>query len=155
MSFKLSKRSLGKLDGVHQDLVQTVKEAIQVTKVDFGCTYGVRSHEEQKKLYEAGRSQTMRSKHLPQADGMSHAVDLVAYVDGNVCWELNVYDDIADAMKEGAKKVGCQLKWGAAWHTLLTDWTGTSEELMMDYIDTRRKTSRRPFLDGPHFELVV
>jgi len=27
------------------------------------------------------------------------------------------------------------------------------EAAMMSYIDTRRAESRRPFIDGPHFEL--
>jgi hypothetical protein len=28
------------------------------------------------------------------------------------------------------------------------------EEAMVYYIDTRRKQNKRPFIDGPHFELV-
>ena len=68
MAFKLSGRSLGKLEGVHPDLVETVKEAIKVSLVDFGVIYGVRSLAEQQKLYDAGRSQTMRSKHLIQEE---------------------------------------------------------------------------------------
>ena len=47
-----------------------------------------------------GRSQTMKSKHLIQEDGKAHAVDLMAYQDGSPCWEIQVYDEIADAMKE-------------------------------------------------------
>ena len=45
MAFKLSQRSLGKLEGVHPDLVATVKRAIEITKVDFGVTAGVRDLE--------------------------------------------------------------------------------------------------------------
>ena len=50
MSFKLSNRSLGKLEGVHPDMVATVKRAIELTKVDFGITCGLRTVEEQKRL---------------------------------------------------------------------------------------------------------
>ena len=50
MAFKLSGRSLGKLEGVHPDLVETVKEAIKVSLEDFGVIYGVRSLAEQQKL---------------------------------------------------------------------------------------------------------
>jgi peptidoglycan L-alanyl-D-glutamate endopeptidase CwlK len=57
--YKLSSRSLGKLEGVNPVLVDTVKRAIELTKVDFGVIFGVRSLETQKKLYESGRSQTM------------------------------------------------------------------------------------------------
>ena len=66
--FKLSSRSLEKLEGVNHLLVDTVKEAIKLSSVDFGVIYGVRSLAEQEKLYKAGRSQTMRSKHLIQDD---------------------------------------------------------------------------------------
>ena len=66
MTYKLSNRSLGKLEGVHPDMVATVKRAIELTKVDFGITCGLRTVEEQKKLVASGRSQTMNSKHIPQ-----------------------------------------------------------------------------------------
>ena len=155
MTFKLSKRSLGKLEGVHPDMIATVKRAIELTKVDFGVTFGVRTLEEQKKLYAAGRSQTMNSKHLIQDSGFSHAVDLVAYDGPNVVWELNVYDDIADAMSEAANEVGCDIKWGAAWSVgNIAAYVGTMEDAMNEYIDLRRSQGRRPFIDGPHFELM-
>lgn len=155
MAFKLSNRSLGKLEGVHPDMVNTVKRAIELTKVDFGVTYGVRTLEEQEKLYKAGRSQTMKSKHLIQDSGYSHAVDLVAYDGPNVVWELNVYDDICDAMAEAAKEVGAAIKWGAAWSEGdIRSYEGTAEEAMNAYIDLRRSQGRRPFIDGPHFELI-
>ena len=46
--FKLSQRSLDRLDGVHPDLVKVVKKAIEYTDVDFGVIYGVRDLETQK-----------------------------------------------------------------------------------------------------------
>lgn len=155
MAFKLSNRSLGKLEGVHPNMVNTVKRAIELTKVDFGVTYGVRTLEEQEKLYKAGRSQTMKSKHLIQDSGYSHAVDLVAYDGSNVVWELNVYDDICDAMAEAAKEVGAAVKWGAAWSEGdIRSYKGTAEDAMNAYVDLRRSQGRRPFIDGPHFELI-
>jgi peptidoglycan L-alanyl-D-glutamate endopeptidase CwlK len=156
MAFKLSNRSLKKLEGVHPDMVATVSRAIELTTVDFGVTYGVRTLAEQKKLYESGRSQTMKSKHLIQGDGYSHAVDLVAYDGSDVVWEINVYDNIADAMAEAANEVGCKIKWGAAWSVgNIAEYVGTMEDAMNEYIDLRRSENRRPFIDGPHFELMV
>ena len=98
----------------------------------------------------------MNSKHLIQEDtGYSHAVDLMAYVGGSACWELNVYDDIADAMKAGAEECGVSVKWGAAWSEGdIRSYEGTSEDAMNNYIDLRRSEGRRPFIDGPHFELI-
>ena len=156
MSFKLSQRSLDKLDGVHPKLQQVVAKAIQYTKVDFGVTYGVRELAEQERLYKSGRSQTMKSKHLVQEDGYSHAVDVVAYDGSDVVWEINVYDDICDAFKQAAIEVGVSIKWGAAWSEGdIREYEGTAEDAMNAYIDLRRSQGRRPFIDGPHFEVIA
>jgi len=150
MAFKLSSRSMKKLKGVDEGLVAVVKDAIGITKVDFGVTFGLRSLEEQKKLYESGRSQTMKSKHL---DG--RAVDLVAYFGSDISWELNVYDDICDAMAEAAKKNNVAIKWGAAWSEGdIREYAGTAEDAMNAYVDLRRSEGRRPFIDAPHFEMM-
>lgn len=150
MSFKLSRRSLDNLEGVDERLVAVVKHAITITKIDFGVIQGLRTVEQQKELVAKGASQTMKSKHL---DG--NAVDLMAYINGRGSWELNVYDEIADAIKEGAKTLGVKVRWGAAWHIDdLANYEGTAEEAMNEYIDLRRSQGRRPFIDAPHFELM-
>ena len=152
--YKLSGRSLNKLEGVHPTMVDTVKRAIELSKVDFGVIYGVRSLAEQKRLYEAKRSQTMKSKHLVQEDGYSHAVDLMAYDGSDPSWDIVMYDDIADAMKAAAKETGAKIRWGAAW-TIdnIAEWERPMQDAMNNYIDIRRKSGRTPFIDGPHFEL--
>ena len=156
MTFKLSGRSLNKLEGVHPTMVDTVKRAIELSKVDFGVIYGVRSLAEQKRLYEAKRSQTMKSKHLVQEDGYSHAVDLMAYDGSDPSWDIVMYDDIADAMKAAAKETGAKICWGTSWHIDdITKWDGTMQEAMNAYIDLRRSQSRTPFIDGPHFQLTT
>jgi len=150
MSFKLSERSLGRLDGVDEKLVKVVKRAIELTKVDFGVTEGLRTIERQQELVNSGASQTMASKHIE-----GKAVDLVAYVGDRVSWELNLYDDIADAVKQAAKELDVAVRWGAAWNVNnICEWTGSMESAMNHYIDTRRSQGRRPFIDAPHFELV-
>ena len=149
--YKLSQRSLDRMEGVDDRLVAVVKHAITSTKTDFGVIQGLRTIEMQKALVAKGASQTMKSKHL---DGL--AVDLMAYVEGRGSWELNLYDDLADAMAEGANAVGCKIRWGAAWHIdSIGQYKGTMEEAMNEYIDLRRSQGRRPFLDGPHFELLT
>jgi len=150
VSFSLSVRSNAKLNGVEPSLVAVTKRAIELTKIDFGVIYGMRTEEEQKKLVAAGKSQTMKSNHL-----VGRAVDLMAYVDGAGCWELNVYDDLCDAMKTAAQELDIAVKWGAAWSEGdIRTYPGTAEDAMMKYIDLRRSQSRRPFIDGPHFELM-
>ena len=90
----------------------------------------------------------MKSNHL-----VGKAVDLMAYVDGKGVWELNVYDDLCDAMKAAAEELGTPVKWGAAWSEGdIRTYPGTAEDAMMKYVDLRRSQGRRPFIDGPHFE---
>ena len=150
MSFYLSQRSLGNLEGVDEALVAVVSRAIKITEVDFAVICGLRTEEEQRKLVEKGASQTMKSKHL-----VGDAVDLMAYIDGRGCWELNVYDEIADAMKAAAIEVGLPVRWGAAWTVPdIRDWDDTMEAAMNSYVDTRRSEGRRPFIDAPHFEIM-
>ena len=150
MTYKLSTKSQERLMGVEPELKEVVYEAIKVTKIDFGVIEGLRTEEKQKQLVESGASQTMKSKHLE-----GRAVDLMAYIGGRGSWELSVYDEIADAMKEAAIKVDVAVRWGAAWTvTDIREWKGTMEEAMNSYIDTRRGQGRRPFIDAPHFELM-
>jgi hypothetical protein len=66
-----------------------------------------------------------------------------------------LYDEIADAMRELRRKGGVSTCAGAQRGTrTLTDWNGTAEDLMNEYIDLRRSQGKRPFLDCPHFEFV-
>ena len=109
-----------------------------------------------KALVKAGRSKTHKSYHLVQKDGYSHAVDVVAYDGSDVVWEINVYDDICDAFKQAAIEKGVAVKWGAAWSEGdIRFYKGNAEFHMNRYIDKRRADGRRPFIDGPHFELIV
>ena len=149
MGYKLGNGSLKKLEGVDERLVSVVKYAINVTSQDFSCICGLRTIEEQRKLVEKGASKTMKSKHIE-----GNAVDLAAYVNG-IRWELKLYDEIADAMKEAAIAVGAKIRWGAAWHINdFRSWEGSAEAAMNAYVDLRRSQNRRPFIDGPHFELM-
>ena len=150
MAYKLSQRSLDRLEGVKPDLINVVKRAIELTTIDFGVIEGVRTEERQKELVAKGASKTMKSKHL---DG--NAVDLMVFIGSRGSWELNLYDEIADAMRTAAIEEGVYVKWGAAWSVEnLNDWDGTAEEAMNSYVDLRRSQGRRPFLDAPHFELA-
>ena len=161
--FKLSRRSLDRLEGIDEDLQAVVKLAITLTKTDFGVVQGLRTLEQQKELVASGASQTMKSKHLE-----GKAFDIMAFVNGRASWELNLYDDLADAIKEAAIIVGVPICWGAAWATAdrefgkgfmpypadIRKWEGTMEDAMNAYIDLRRSQGRRPFIDGPHFEKI-
>lgn len=121
MSFRLSQRSRAALQGVHPDLVDVVEAAIELTPVDFMITEGLRTAARQAELVRAGASRTLNSRHLT-----GHAVDVAAWVDGQVRWDWPLYPRIAEAFKAAAKGRGVRLIWGGDWPRLR---------------------------DGPHFEL--
>lgn len=140
MAYKLSARSLSRLEGVHPDLVRIVKRAIEITRQDFSVLEGVRTPERQAELYAQGRSKpgqivtwTMTSNHFKQADGYGHAVDLVPYP---LDWgNLRAFDAIAMAMFDAADELGLKIRWGADW-------------------DMDGKPREKGESDSPHFELV-
>jgi peptidoglycan L-alanyl-D-glutamate endopeptidase CwlK len=151
MTYKLSKRSIERLAGVDERLVDCVQRAIELTTVDFAVTEGVRTKARQIELFNKGASQIR--------DGGTHvegrAVDLVAFIGDRISWELNLYDDIALAMASAAREIKLPLRWGAAWNIPdITKWNGTMEAAMQYYIDSRRKQNERPFIDAQHFEIV-
>ena len=129
MGYELGTRSLQRLSGVHSDLVDVVKRAIEITEQDFSVIEGMRTLERQKKLVARGASTTMNSRHLT-----GHAVDISPYPfngdvdeDGIVNIEdWDQYYPIEKAMKQAAKELDINLEWGGDW---------------------------RSFKDGPHWQL--
>ena len=113
MAFRLSSRSLARLDGVHPDLVRVVKRAIELTPVDFGITEGLRTKERQRQLVAQGASRTMNSRHLT-----GHAVDVVAYIGSEVRWDWPLYPRIAKAFRQAAAELKVPIEWGGDWPKL-------------------------------------
>ena len=118
---QFSEKSNSKLDGVDERLVRVAALALQLSPVDFGITEGVRTLERQKELVKAGASRTLKSKHLE-----GKAIDVVAYLNGEVRWDWPLYEKIAKAFKQAAAELDVNIKWGGDWAT---------------------------FKDGPHFQL--
>ena len=112
MTFKLSQRSLDRMKGVDERLVNVVKRAIEISEVDFMVTEGLRTKERQAQLVKAGASKTMNSKHLT-----GKAVDLAAVVGGQVRWDWPLYNKIAVAMKRAAEILNVKIQWGGDWVT--------------------------------------
>lgn len=110
MSFKLGKRSLSNLEGVHPDLVKVVNRAIELTQVDFTVIEGLRTKERQAQLLKEKKTTTKNSRHLT-----GHAVDLAAWVDGTVSWNWDHYYKIAEAVKQAAKELNISIEWGGEW----------------------------------------
>lgn len=122
MTFSLSQKSIDTMNGVKDPLVNVVKRAIQISEIDFKVLEGVRTLERQKELYARKVTQTLNSKHLT-----GDAVDLGALKDGQITWDKQSYVTVAKAMKQAAKELQVNIRWGGDFKT---------------------------FFDGPHFELI-
>ena len=112
MTFKLSDKSINRLQGVHPDLVKVVKRAIEITPVDFVVIEGLRTKARQAYLLDAGKSRTMNSYHLT-----GHAVDIAPIVDGKVSWDWKFFHPMVAAMKQAADELGVKIIAGADWKT--------------------------------------
>lgn len=150
--FKFSKRSKRELKGVHPDLVRVTTLALDLTKQDFLVVDGIRTIEEQRRHVRNGASRTMKSKHLKQADGWGHAVDLVPWIEGKPIWQPKPLYVIADAMRKAATELHVKVRWGGNWK-LLNNTTAPIQQLVDEYVALRRRQGRRPFVDSPHFEI--
>lgn len=145
--FVLSKKSLSRLEGVHDDLVKVVKRAIEITQIDFTVLEGVRSKARQAQLVASGASKTMDGRHLT-----GHAVDLAAYVAGSPRWDWPLYYKLAEAVQQAAKELGISIVWGGVWDRKLVD-IGDPADAVADYVQRRKALGKKAFIDGPHFEL--
>ena len=60
MSFKLSRRSLDRLEGIDERLQAVVKMAITLTKTDFGVVQGMRTLETAEGTCSQGRIENLK-----------------------------------------------------------------------------------------------
>jgi peptidoglycan L-alanyl-D-glutamate endopeptidase CwlK len=145
--FKFGGRSKQKLEDVHPDLVAVFERALQLSTVDFGITCGLRTQHEQNQLRAKGKSQVKVSRHQT-----GHAIDVVCYVGGKVTWDFEYYGRVADAVALAAKELDVSVVWGAAWLAPLNSYEDAFEA-KGTYVALRKSQGRKPFIDGPHFEL--
>jgi len=139
-------RSEMKMLDVDARLIEVARLALPLSPIDFGITCGLRSQHEQNQLLAQGKTQVRRSRHQ---DGM--AIDVVAYENGKVSWDLEHYITIADAFAKACKQTKLGVRWGGGWPFYLDEHTG--KESHDAYIEMKRQQGRRAFIDGPHYEI--
>ena len=110
--FSFGPKSKERLSGVHPDLVRVIEEAIKESPYDFSITQGLRTLEQQQALFNAGKSKTLRSRHLT-----GHAVDIAVIDNGTVTWDFDKYKVVADHIKDVAKLNDVPINWGGDWVT--------------------------------------
>ena len=108
MSFRLGKRSLRNMRGIHPDLSRVVKRAIAISDQDFTVIEGLRTLARQKELKRKGFSKTLRSRHIT-----GHAVDIVPYpIAHRLDYPDSMWNEVSRAMKQAAKDLNVDLGWG-------------------------------------------
>lgn len=139
----LPKSSLAKLDGVHPDLARVILKAAE-TGPAFIVTCGKRSKAEQAAKYAQGRTApgpivtwTLKSKHVPGDDGLSHAVDVAPIINGAIPWnDAAAFAALAARILSAAKALGVVVVWGKDWNR-------------------NGKPGEKGETDGPHFQLAA
>lgn len=126
MTIALSQRSLERLSDAHPDLARVIRRAAALSSIDFTVLEVLRTLERQKELVAKGASTTLRSRHLPGADGKSRAVDIAPVIGGQVSWDWPLYGKLAPVIKQAALEEDVPIEWGGDWRT---------------------------FKDGPHWQL--
>lgn len=128
MDFKLSRRSLVRLNGVNSILIAIAVDAVRKSPFDFGIADmgGLRTAVEQHRLYLDGKSKldgyVNQSKHQK---GL--AFDIVCYKENKITWDEDVFRAVAAHIRKVAKEqYNHELTWGGDW---------------------------MKFVDMPHFEL--
>ena len=118
MKFNFGKSSEKRLNGVDQDLVKVARKALYYGIMDFSVVQGIRTIEEQEKLYAQGRTQpghivtwTMKSKHLE-----GNAIDIAPYINGRIDWNgPDNFNILSALMFRAAMELSSQIKWGGFW----------------------------------------
>ena len=111
--YRLSNRSIRRLEGVEPLLVEILKEAIKDSPFDFGIPLygGFRTAAEQNKLYQKGRGDL--GKKITQLDGYNRksyhqtgkAFDIYVIANGDVTWNADFYKPVARHIKSIAKEL--------------------------------------------------
>lgn len=88
-------------------------KALELSQIDFAITEGLRTRTRQLQLFSDGKSQTINSRHVT-----GHALDFVAYIDGEVTWDFKHYKTISEAFKAASELLNIPVEWGGDWKTL-------------------------------------
>ena len=134
MSYAFGKRSSERLLDAHVDLQNIMHLVMSWQIMDFTILETLRTMERQEQLVRDGLSKTYKSKHLKQADGYSHAVDVAPYpIDWNDTGRFYVLNGI---IRAAAAELCIDIRTGADWD---------NDGLVKD----------QSFHDLPHVELLT
>tara|TARA_S200000501_G_scaffold199528_1_gene187775 strand:+ start:4385 stop:4879 length:495 start_codon:yes stop_codon:yes gene_type:complete len=147
----LTEESVDILEGVHPALIEVVKRALAISDIEFQVFHGKRTLSQQDEFFRKGATQGHQSPHM-----YGSAVDLMPIVEGRMCPETEVFDEVATSMKYAAADLNTPIRWGGAWHCVnIAKYEGMLDDLQNWYLENCLENNVRPQLDPHHFELSV
>ncbi len=130
--YVFSKNSLSRLQTLDPDLARVITTAMNFQVMDFAILCGMRTVQEQEVLFKTGKSRTLKSKHLPNRNNQSEAIDVAPWP---VDWNDHCgFHRLAGVIQAAAAIENVPLRWGGDW-------------------DRDNDTRDQSFIDLPHFEL--
>jgi peptidoglycan LD-endopeptidase CwlK len=128
MTIELTKRSKDRMLNLHPLLCSLILESLQSLPYEIQISETVRSKERQEFLFNTGKSKALKSKHLADSKGFSHAFDFYVLIGGELTWRMEFYKECSDVFKSVAEKLKINIVWGGDWIS---------------------------FKDGPHIQLEI
>ena len=115
--FRLGNRSLNNLVGVSQNMIDVTKQAIIITKVDFGIPNdgGFRTAERQNELYCQGGITRCDGYEKLSRHQSGLAVDFFPYVNGKASYKDEHVLMVACAFLQAGSMLGVPLGWSGLW----------------------------------------
>ena len=114
-SFQFSRRSQAQLCTFDPRLQAVARHALRLSRVDFTIISARRTIAEQRRLVAAGKSQTMRSRHLT-----GHALDFVPLdpTTGKGRFDRALAIEVAAAFMDAGVALNTPVKWGGCGQIL-------------------------------------
>ena len=159
--YTLSETSLKMLKGVHPNLVNFMTELIKISPWNFKITAGVRTAEEQNRLYQKGRTAPgtkvtnvdgykLKSNHQIKYDGLGYAADI----------GVLVIEKVIEKVKENGKEVEKEIEktvYKGSWkdfHYYQDIYNVAKEKgLLEKYGIEWGGNCWRTFKDAPHWQI--
>lgn len=132
-NWQFSETSLKRLENVHPNLVNFIREVLSISPYDIVIVEGVRTLETQQMYFSYGRTRFTdrwgrkvgivtkcdgiinKSQHQLHPDGYSHAIDFAfaGKQKGLLDWDVNKYLEIRKIAEPLMKKYN--IEWGGDW----------------------------------------
>jgi peptidoglycan L-alanyl-D-glutamate endopeptidase CwlK len=120
-------------------MVKVIRKALSYNIIDFSIIETIRNYERQQELFSQRFSHTLKSKHLPNKNGLSEAVDIIPYtavVNGvNIWLNRERFARLAGVVQSATSDLNIKIRYGGDW-----DNVGNNKDSRLH--------------DMPHFQLA-